>query len=41
MFQSFEVGKPTGLAGPDGVIFDMTDAGGILIVRMSHPTRSP
>lgn len=38
MFQRFEVGKPTGLIGPDGVIFDMTDGGGVLIVRMSRPT---
>ena len=38
MFQRFEVGTPTGLIGPDGVIFDMTDAGGVLIVRMSRPT---
>ena len=38
MLQKFEVGKPTGFFGPDGVIFDLTDAGGILIVRMSRPT---
>ena len=38
MLQAFEVGKPTGLAGTDGVIFDMTDSGGVLIIRMSRPT---
>lgn len=34
----FEVGKPTGFAGPDGVIFDLTDSGGILIIRAAKPT---
>ena len=38
MYQVVEVGKPTGLQGPDGVIFDMTDSGGVLIIRMSRPT---
>lgn len=38
MYQIYEVGKPTGLQGPDGVIFDMTDSGGILVIRMSRPT---
>ena len=37
MFE-FEVGKDTGLRGMDNMIFDMTDSGGILVIRMNRPT---
>ena len=37
-FTTFQVGKPTGFIGPDGVKFDLTDTGGILIITMSKPT---
>lgn len=37
-FTTFQVGKPTGSIGPDQVQFDITDSGGLLIIRMSNPT---
>lgn len=40
MLYQYKVGEPTGLQGPDGVIFDMTDSGGVLVIRMSRPTAS-
>ena len=37
-FKVYEKGKPTGLQGPDGVTFDISDSGATLLIRMSRPT---
>ena len=37
-FTVYEKGKPTGLQGPDGVIFDVANSGAMLVIRMDRPT---
>lgn len=37
-FSVYKVGEPTGVVGGNGVIFDLTDSGGVLIIRLVRPT---
>lgn len=38
MFYQYKVGERVMSPGPDGVVFDLTDGGGVLIFRFSRPT---
>lgn len=37
-YNLYKVGSPCIPPGPDGVFFDLTDSGGMLLIRMARPT---
>lgn len=38
MLYQYKVGSQIIPPGPDGIVFDLTDGGGVLMYRFSHPT---